>query len=147
MVCISGTMERPRRYWLPYYSVILCFWIRRHFGNGLGAGIQKLHYLPTPHTDFIFSIIGEELGLIGTITIVLLFMIFVWRGIIYILYQFQDRFGKLLAFGIFLLNWNPSIYKHGGRNWHIANKRAYTAIHKLWGIIVIGVFSFNRNIA
>ncbi len=69
------------------------------FGNGLGAGIQKLHYLPTPHTDFIFSIIGEELGLIGTITIVSLFMIFVWRGI-HISLSVEDRFGKLLAFGI-----------------------------------------------
>lgn len=69
------------------------------FGSGLGAGIQKLHYLPTPHTDFIFSIIGEELGLVGTITIVSLFMIFVWRGI-HISLSVQDRFGKLLAFGI-----------------------------------------------
>ena len=68
-------------------------------GTGLGAGMQKLHYLPTPHTDFIFAAIGEELGLVGTVFIVLLFMVIVWRGI-HIALSTQSRFGSLLAFGI-----------------------------------------------
>jgi len=68
-------------------------------GTGLGAGMQKLHYLPTPHTDFIFAVIGEELGLVFSIFVVLLFMVIVWRGISISL-STQNRFGSLLAFGI-----------------------------------------------
>jgi cell division protein FtsW len=68
-------------------------------GTGLGAGMQKLHYLPTPHNDFIFAVIGEELGFIGTLIIVLAFMAIVWRGI-RISLSTSDRFGSLLAIGI-----------------------------------------------
>ena len=69
------------------------------FGLGLGASRQKLFYLPQAHTDFIFSIIGEELGLIGTLGIVFLFSVFVWIGI-RISINAKDIFGKLLALGI-----------------------------------------------
>lgn len=68
-------------------------------GRGLGAGVQKLHYLPTPHTDFIFSVIGEEMGFLGSLFVVILFMMIVWRGI-RISLSAQDRFGSLLAVGI-----------------------------------------------
>jgi cell division protein FtsW len=68
-------------------------------GTGLGAGMQKLHYLPTPHNDFIFSVIGEELGLIGAVFITVLFMAIVWRGI-HIALSTRNRFGSMLAFGI-----------------------------------------------
>lgn len=68
-------------------------------GTGLGAGMQKLNYLPTPHTDFIFSVIGEELGLIGAVFITALFMAIVWRGI-HIALSTRNRFGSMLAFGI-----------------------------------------------
>jgi cell division protein FtsW len=68
-------------------------------GLGLGASRQKLFYLPQAHTDFIFSIIGEELGLIGTLGIVFLFGVFVWIGL-RISKNARDTFGKLLAFGI-----------------------------------------------
>jgi cell division protein FtsW len=64
--------------------------------------MQKLHYLPTPHTDFIFAVIGEELGFLGSFSIVLLFMVIVWRGI-RISLSTRDRFGSLLAFGIAFL--------------------------------------------
>ena len=50
------------------------------FGKGIGMGMQKLHYLPEAHTDFIFSIIGEELGLIGVFLILFLFSVVLWRG-------------------------------------------------------------------
>src|SRR2546429_408296 len=49
-------------------------------GQGIGASKQKLFYLPEPHTDFIFAIIGEELGFLGAVAIVALFMVLVWRG-------------------------------------------------------------------
>jgi len=71
-------------------------------GTGLGAGMQKLHYLPTPHTDFIFAVIGEELGFVGSLFIILLFMAIVWRGV-RISLSTQNRFGSLLAVGLTVL--------------------------------------------
>ncbi len=69
------------------------------FGLGLGCSRQKLFYLPHAHTDFIFSIIGEELGLIATLFIVALFIIFIWKGI-RISMGARDLFGRFLAMGI-----------------------------------------------
>ncbi len=68
-------------------------------GAGLGKGYQKLFYLPEPHTDFIFSVVGEELGLIGVMVVILLYGIMLMRGI-RIARHTQDRFGALLAMGI-----------------------------------------------
>jgi cell division protein FtsW len=72
------------------------------FGLGLGEGRQKLFFLPAPHTDFIFSIIGEELGLVGAMFVVLLFFILTLRGI-HIGLSLEDRFGAYLALGITLM--------------------------------------------
>ncbi len=68
-------------------------------GTGLMEGKQKLFYLPEPHTDFIFSVISEELGLVGAIVIVVLFTVFLWRGARTAL-RTQDMFGRFLAVGI-----------------------------------------------
>jgi len=68
-------------------------------GVGLGQSRQKLLYLPGCHTDFIFSIIGEELGLLGAAAIIILFMLFVWLGI-RIAVRSRDLFGHLAALGI-----------------------------------------------
>jgi cell division protein FtsW len=68
-------------------------------GEGLGAGRQKLFYLPYPHTDFIFAVIGEELGLIGTMSILVLFGLLLWRGMT-IAKRCADPFGAFLALGI-----------------------------------------------
>ncbi|MFO7156215.1 MAG: putative lipid II flippase FtsW [Pseudomonadota bacterium] len=67
-------------------------------GQGLGAGKKKLYYLPEAHTDFIFSVIGEELGLVGIALLVLLFGILIWRGIRAALFA-PDAFGAYLALG------------------------------------------------
>ncbi|WP_025028291.1 putative lipid II flippase FtsW [Caldalkalibacillus mannanilyticus] len=69
------------------------------FGNGFGKSIQKYHYLPEAHTDFIFSITAEELGLVGVLVILSLYLFFVLRGIT-ISNRCPDLFGKLLAIGI-----------------------------------------------
>lgn len=69
------------------------------WGVGLANSRQKCYYLPEPHNDFIFSIIGEELGLIGCIIIILLFIVFVWRGIVTAV-KARDTYGTLLASGI-----------------------------------------------
>lgn len=68
-------------------------------GVGLGKSHQKFFYIPEPQTDFIFSIIGEELGFLGTSTIIVLFMILVWRGVKAAI-NAQDTYGSLLAAGI-----------------------------------------------
>lgn len=69
------------------------------FGVGLGASRQKLLYLPERHTDFIFSIIGEELGFVGAAFVILLFALFIWRGF-YIALHLEDKFKSLTAFGL-----------------------------------------------
>ena len=69
------------------------------FGRGLGESIEKMLYLPYAHTDFIFPIIGEELGLRGTLLVVCAFLALTLSGIVIAL-QSRDRFGMLLGFGM-----------------------------------------------
>ena len=68
-------------------------------GLGLGESRQKLFFLPEPHTDFIFSVIGEELGLIGTMVVLALFVIFFWRGLV-IAQRADEPFLRYLAVGV-----------------------------------------------
>lgn len=68
-------------------------------GTGLGGSQQKLFYLPEPHTDFIFSIISEEMGFIGATIVLGLFVVLTWRGF-RIGLRVRDKFGSLLALGI-----------------------------------------------
>lgn len=68
-------------------------------GLGLGQSRQKTLYMPEPHNDFIFAIIGEELGLIGCLCIITLFIVFIWRGI-KVAMSAKDTYGTLLAIGI-----------------------------------------------
>lgn len=72
------------------------------FGLGLGHSKQKLFYLPAAHTDFIFSIIGEEIGLIGTLIIVALFILFLAKAL-KIVSATEDRFGYFLGLGLVLM--------------------------------------------
>ena len=71
------------------------------WGVGIGKGFQKLFYLPEPHTDFIFSVVGEELGLLGVLIILGLYFLIVWRGIL-IARNSEDTFASFLAFGLTL---------------------------------------------
>jgi cell division protein FtsW len=68
-------------------------------GLGLMEGKQKLFYLPEPHTDFIFGVISEELGLIGAVLIAVLFSVFAWRGLRTAL-RARDNFGRYIAIGV-----------------------------------------------
>jgi cell division protein FtsW len=72
------------------------------FGNGLGEGKQKLFFLPEAHTDFIFSVVGEELGFAGVVVIGAIFLVLILRGIRAAL-SAPDDFGRHLAFGLTLL--------------------------------------------
>jgi cell division protein FtsW len=69
------------------------------FGRGLMGGVQKLFYLPEPHTDFIYAVISEELGLIGATAILLCFCVIAWRGL-RIAARAEDTFGSFVALGL-----------------------------------------------
>jgi cell division protein FtsW len=69
------------------------------FGRGLMDGVQKLFYLPEPHNDFIFAVIGEELGLIGATVVLACFCVIAWRGLRTSM-RAPDRFGAFLALGL-----------------------------------------------
>jgi cell division protein FtsW len=71
-------------------------------GVGLGQGKQKLFFLPEPHTDFIYSLIGEELGFLGCGAVILFFLVIIWRGT-RIALRTDDPFGRYLAMGITLM--------------------------------------------
>ena len=68
-------------------------------GVGLGYGRAKMFYLPERHTDFIFANLCEELGFIGGATVIILFLLFVWRGL-KVAVSFPESFGSLLALGV-----------------------------------------------
>ena len=68
-------------------------------GRGIGQSRQKYLWVPEPHNDFIFSIVCEELGLIGAVVIIILFCLLVWRGF-YVAMHAKDKFGSLLAIGL-----------------------------------------------
>lgn len=68
-------------------------------GAGLMDGKQKLFYLPEAHTDFVFAVVSEELGLLGATVIVILFGIFLWRGM-RVVFKAPDEFGRLVAAGV-----------------------------------------------
>src|SRR6185503_14615661 len=68
-------------------------------GKGLMNGVQKLFYLPEPHTDFIYSVIAEELGLLGATAVVLCFCVVTWRGL-RVATSAADPFGSYLALGL-----------------------------------------------
>lgn len=86
-------------------QALIAFGRGEWFGVGLGNSIQKLFYLPEVHTDFLFAVLAEELGMLGTILVIALFMFLVWR-IIYIGSEAQRRgqdFSAYLAYGVALI--------------------------------------------
>ena len=90
---------RPQETGYHVVQSLLAFGAGGITGSGLGVGRQKFMYLPFPHTDSIFAVVGEELGLIGTVTVVLAFIFFAYRGL-RIAWYAPDQFGRLLAVGV-----------------------------------------------
>ncbi len=92
------------RYGIGYHILqsFIAFKKGGFFGLGLGNGTQKIARLPEPHTDFIFAVIAEEVGIIGTLVVIILFFMVFWRGIV-ISAGAPDRFGRLLAIGLSML--------------------------------------------
>jgi len=75
------------------------------FGVGLGSSVQKLFYLPEAHTDFVFSVLAEELGLFGSITMILLYSFIVWRAFVigHLAERVEKYFAAYFAYGIGLI--------------------------------------------
>ena len=71
-------------------------------GVGIDSSLQKISRLPYPHTDFIFAVLGEEFGFIGTVAVTFIFMLFIWRGL-HIARYASSLFGSLLATGITIM--------------------------------------------
>ena len=102
-------LERLLAFWDPWqypddggYQIIhslMAFGSGGLWGAGLGESYQKLFYLPESHTDFIFSVIGEEAGLLGVLFILSMYILIVWRGLI-IASRSPNRYGALIAGGI-----------------------------------------------
>ena len=78
---------------------LMAFGTGGFWGAGIGKGYQKLFYLPEPHTDFIFAVIGEELGFLGVLFILGLYGLVLWRSV-HIACRCEDDFGMLMATGI-----------------------------------------------
>lgn len=72
------------------------------FGTGFGNSIQKQGFLPVPHSDFIFSVIAEEIGFIGTLAILILYATWILRGL-YLIGKVENKYGRILGTGIILL--------------------------------------------
>jgi len=81
---------------------LLSFGLGGVTGQGIGDGMQKLFYLPEPHTDFILAVIAEESGFIGVALVIVMFMVFLLRGFM-IAFRAPDLFGTLLAAGLTML--------------------------------------------
>ena len=91
--------QDPQRSGFQIIQSLLSFGNGGLFGVGIGDGMQKLFYLPEPHTDFIFSVIAEESGFLGVGVILLLYIIIIFRGF-RISLNAPDIFGNLLAAGL-----------------------------------------------
>lgn len=85
-------------------QALIAFGRGEWFGVGLGSSVQKLFYLPEAHTDFVFAVLAEELGLVGALATVGLYILFVWRGMIVGLNaeKRDDRFAAFVSYGISL---------------------------------------------
>jgi cell division protein FtsW len=92
----------PQRSGFQIIQSLLSFGSGGTFGVGMGDGMQKLFYLPEPHTDFILSVIAEEIGFIGVAAVLFLFVLFIYRGF-QISLKANDRFSSLLAAGLTMI--------------------------------------------
>ncbi|MGX2039139.1 putative lipid II flippase FtsW [Methylocaldum sp. MU1018] len=102
VLSFTNPWEHPLDSGFQLTQALIAFGRGEWTGVGLGSSVQKLFYLPEAHTDFLFSIIGEELGLVGTTSVILLFMVIVWRALVIgqLADRTENRFGAFIAYGI-----------------------------------------------
>lgn len=94
----TGTVDAQGKSWQLHQSIV-ALGSGGIFGEGPGRGMQKFFFLPDPHTDFIYAVIGEELGLVGTASVLVAYVVLFLRGL-KIAGRAPDRFGFLLAAGL-----------------------------------------------
>ena len=82
-------------------------------GLGIGKSMQKLHFLPAAHTDFIFAVIAEEFGLVGCVILMILFLVILWRGLAIAKRYMKDIFSYSLAIGMTTLLVVPALLNMG----------------------------------
>lgn len=97
--CFLDPWQDPQNWCYQQVQAEMAFGHGGIGGVGFGQSIQKLFYLPEAQNDYIFAIVGEELGLIGSVLFLLLYLAFLWRGIIVSL-RCPDTFGTLVGIGI-----------------------------------------------
>ena len=115
-------------------------------GTGLMEGKQKLFYLPEPHTDFIFAVTAEELGLVGALLVVALFAIFLWRGM-RVCWRTDDLFGRYLAVGITSMVVLQAFINISVVLGMMPTKGIPLAARLLWGIVALRYSSLRGSIA
>lgn len=121
-------------------------------GKGFGNSTQKLHYLPDAHTDFIFAVIAEELGFAGSITVIILFLLLLWRGCIIASRFTEDTFYFTLATGLTLLLVVPGLINIGVVTGVLPTKGlplpfiGYGGTSMVSGLLIIGLlFGLSRK--
>jgi cell division protein FtsW len=102
MLAFMDLEKYKETYGLQQWQALIAFGSGGVHGLGLGNGVEKFSYLPFAHTDFIFPMIGEELGLIATLGVVFCYMIIIVFGSI-IAIRARDRFGMLFGFGVIVM--------------------------------------------
>lgn len=114
-VSFLNPWEDPLKSGFQLTQALIAFGRGEFSGVGLGAGIQKLFYLPEAHTDFILSVLAEELGLLGTLGVIALFGVLVWRS--FVIGMEADRLGlkfnAFVAYGFGLLNFLQASFNVG----------------------------------
>jgi len=102
MMAFMDLEKYKETYGLQQWQALMAFGSGGVHGLGLGNGVEKFNYLPFAHTDFIFPMIGEELGLCATLGVVFCYVMIIVFGTV-ISIQARDRFGMLFGFGVVVM--------------------------------------------
>ena len=102
MLAFMDLDKYKETYGLQQWQALIAFGSGGVHGLGLGNGVEKFSYLPFAHTDFIFPMIGEELGLCATLGVVFCYLVIIVFGTV-IAIEARDRFGMLLGFGVVVM--------------------------------------------